>query len=367
MNRPRIAVSLASAVASAVFAVAAPAFAADPRCAADLDSSGSVDAADLSAMLAAWGSSDAAADLDDSGVVSGADLAILLVAWAEAVDCTPVSWGTVLEQEPDPAVVTDAGLRKAIVATGLPWRVRDNSTSIEMRLVPAGTFMMGCSSSDLATCFGTELPVHQVSLTSSFYIGRHEVTQAEWTAVVGLNPSFHQGAGFPEAPNLPVESVSRSAFLGFMSKSGLRLPTEAEWEYAYRAGTTTAFHGFPGAPEGTSNDALVGEIAWYSGNNGEPFSPENRPKVVGQKAANGLGLHDMSGNVQERVSDFYLGNYYSSSPGVDPTGPASGEYSVARGGAYWESPFFQRASSRVGVIDGAFGQNFVGFRVARNP
>ncbi|NBO46748.1 MAG: hypothetical protein EBU85_07080, partial [Actinobacteria bacterium] len=95
------------------------------------------------------------------------------------------TWYSVIEQAPNPAVVWDAALRAAIVATGKPWRVRDNGTGIEMVLIPPGTFNMGCSASVGYQCAGDEAPTHQVTLTSGFYLGRTEVTQAQWVAKMG--------------------------------------------------------------------------------------------------------------------------------------------------------------------------------------
>ena len=220
------------------------------------------------------------------------------------------NWYTVIEQFVNAAVVTDATLRNAITASGLPWRVRDNGTNIEMLLVPGGTFMMGCSPSTQYACASEESPTHQVTLTNAFYMGKTEVTQAQWTAKMGSNPSHFKT--FQESPSFPVEMVSWDMVAGangFMDKTGLRLPTEAEWEYAYRAGTTKAFHRYTGQPNGFNDDTLVGNIAWY--NNGSNANPQ----AVAQKAPNGLGLHDMAGNVYEWCQDWY-GLY--SNCGVNP-------------------------------------------------
>jgi formylglycine-generating enzyme required for sulfatase activity len=138
----------------------------------------------------------------------------------------------------------------------------------------------------------------------------------------------------------------------------MRLPTEAEWEYAYRAGTTTDFHGYTGNPSGTNDDNLVGNIAWYNANS----NGQTRP--VGGKLANGYGLHDMSGNVWEWVSDWY--GDYSCAPQTDPMGPASGAVRVMRGGSWKFSPVDLRASTRYyDTPDYAFVT--IGFRVARAP
>jgi len=274
------------------------------------------------------------------------------------------SWATLIEAAPDPAVVTSASMRAAIVATGLAWRVRDTATQIEMVLVPPGTFNMGCSPLPGGVCPGNELPVHAVTLTNAYYMGRYEVTQAQWTAVIGSNPSHFQSAS-PEVPaaqvpNRPVEKVSWTMVQGFLSATGMRLPTEAEWEYACRAGTTTAFHSMPKFPNGTSDAGQVGNIAWFTSNS----ASQTRP--VGGKAANALGLHDMSGNVREWVSDWYGSTYYASSPSTNPPGPSSGTNRVLRGGSWVDDSFILRSSFRVSGTPGItyFGY---GFRVVKNP
>jgi formylglycine-generating enzyme required for sulfatase activity len=140
----------------------------------------------------------------------------------------------------------------------------------------------------------------------------------------------------------------------------MRLPTEAEWEYAYRAGTTTAFHGFTGYLNGTNDDTLVGNIAWYLANS------SNQTRPVGGKAGNGFGLHDMAGNVWEWVNDWYSSSYYASSPAQNPPGPASGTYRVLRGVSWYDYTYGLRASFRYSTTpDGAY--NNVGCRAARAP
>jgi formylglycine-generating enzyme required for sulfatase activity len=279
------------------------------------------------------------------------------------------TWATLLEAVPDPAIVTSATLRAAITATGYAWRVRDNLTQIEMVLIPPGTFNMGCSASGQWPCQASEFPVHAVTLTNAFYMGRYEVTQAQWTARMGSNPSFFKSASAQvpagQVPNRPVESVSWTTVQGFLSATGTRLPTEAEWEYVYRAGTTTAFHSMPGFPNGTNDDNQVENISWYyTGTCSGGAECQTRP--VGQKAANGFGLHDMSGNVWEWVNDWYSGSYYASSPSTNPPGPASGSGRVLRGGSWIYNGDDQRSSSR-GSLSPSFGEINVGFRIVRSP
>jgi len=274
------------------------------------------------------------------------------------------AWATLIENTPDPSVVTDANLRQAITATGLAWRVKDTATQIEFVLIPPGTFNMGCSASQQYGCGSDENPVHQVTLTNAFYLGRYEVTQAQWTARMGSNPSQFQSAStqVPQAqvPQRPVDSVSWNMIQGFLSQTGMRLPMEAEWEYAYRAGTTTAFHGYTGQVSGTNDDSLLGNIAWFTSNS----NSQTRP--VGGKLGNGFGLHDMSGNVWEWVNDWYGSNYYVTSPSVNPPGPSSGQYRVLRGGVWYGVSYYCRASYRNKYNPGYSGLN-IGFRVARTP
>jgi formylglycine-generating enzyme required for sulfatase activity len=276
------------------------------------------------------------------------------------------SWATLIEPFPDPAVVTDAALRSAITATGYSWRVRDTATQIEMVLIPPGSFQMGCSPSIQEECDFDEVPVHAVTLTRPFYMGRYEVTQAQFTVLTkGYNPSWFQNAS-AEVPasqvhNRPVERVPWLAIRQELGDVGMRLPTEAEWEYAYRAGTTTAFHAMPDYHNGTNDDSQLGTIAWFNSNS----AGQTRP--VGQKAGNGFGLHDMSGNVAEWVEDSYSASYYASSPSVDPPGPGPSFRLTIRGGSFFDSSFGCRSSNRsyiVGLYESAV---WIGFRVARNP
>ncbi len=264
----------------------------------------------------------------------------------------PPAWCTVLEQTPNATVVPDATLRAAITATNLPWRVRDTGTGIEMVLIPPGTYTMGCSASNSYGCYGDETQ-HQVTLTNAFYLSRTEVTQAQWIAKMGSNPSYFTGD-----TSRPVEQVSWNDIQPFCTNNGLRLPTEAEWEYAYRAGTTTAFHGMPGYLNGTNDDNQLGTIAWLGSNSA------GCTHVVAGKAPNGFGLHDVAGNVWEWCQDWY-GNY-ASGPQTNPVGLGGGTERVIRGGSWTIDPGSGRASDRANYSPDTRGST-IGFRVARTP
>jgi formylglycine-generating enzyme required for sulfatase activity len=343
--------------------------AAMAQCPGDITGNGLVNGADLGLVLAAWGSDgsdEPGSDINADGQVNGADLSFVIEAFGPCI--TVPGWATLIEAKPDPSVVWDADLRAAITATGLAWRVKDTATQMEMVLIPPGSFDMGCVTGSVQNpCSSSQLPVHTVTLTNAFYLGRYEVTQAQWQARMGSNPSYWQSPSsdvpVDQIPNRPVEQVSWNMIAGaggFMAQTGMRLPTEAEWEYAYRAGTTTAFHGFTGYLNGTNDDTLVGSIAWYTSNS----NGQTRP--VGGKAANGFGLHDMAGNVFEWVSDWYSGSYYESSPSQNPPGPASGMSRVLRGGSWPYLTNFLRSSYRFsGTPGGTF--NVFGCRAARNP
>jgi formylglycine-generating enzyme required for sulfatase activity len=157
-----------------------------------------------------------------------------------------------------------------------------------------------------------------------------------------------------------VERVSWSAIQDFLSTGGLRLPSEAEWEFAYRAGTTTAFHSMPGYPNGFDDPGLASAIAWFGPQSGNQTNP------VGTKAPNSLGLQDMAGNVWEMVTDYFSTDYYASSVTTNPPGPGSGTDRVLRGGGFGNSVFTLRASFRAAVSPEATDIGG-GFRAAKTP
>jgi formylglycine-generating enzyme required for sulfatase activity len=325
----------------------------------DFGLDGSVSGKDLGYLLSVWGTPDPFADVTGDGTVNGADLGTLLANWGPTPfggTCLGVpAWATLVEYTPDPAVVTDPALRAAIAATGLAWRVRDTATQVEMLLVPPGTFQMGCiMGSNQYGCYGEELPVHQVTLTNAFYLGRYELTQSQWVAKMGSNPSYFQGQS--DSPSRPVERVSWTTIQGYLGATGFRLPTEAEWEYACRAGTQTPFY------NGSTDDSTVGSLAWYGSCCGGNSGGETHP--IGGKAANAFGFHDMLGNVWEWVNDWYGG--YTSAAQTNPTGPVSATNRVVRGGSWYGDSDSVRSSYRDSDTPGNSYIN-IGFRVARTP
>jgi formylglycine-generating enzyme required for sulfatase activity len=359
-RRPHLRV-LGGVVASAALAFAGSALA--DGCPGDLDGDAQVGASDLSMLLVSWGeSSKSGADINGDGTVDAADLSSLLMSWGSCI--TVPAWATLVEAAPDATVVSDPAAREAIAETGLAWRVRDAGTGIEMILIPPGTYDMGCSLLNGGNCSSNQFPRHAITIPEAFYIGRYEVTQAEWAGEMGTNPSHF--ASVYEAADHPVEMVSHDMIQNFLSSSGLRLPTEAEWEYAYRAGTHTAYHAGPGFPDGIVSADDIDDIAWHVENVGEIGGPTFSTKKIGTKAANGFGLHDMSGNVWEWVADWYGYNYYSSSPSTDPQGPATGELRVVRGGSWVTPPSMLTSSIRDNAYPDTVNIN-LGFRVARNP
>ena len=198
-----------------------------------------------------------------------------------------------------------------------------------MVYVEGGTFIMGATAEQKKT-YKDEKPAHSVTL-SSFYIGKYEVTQALWKAVMGSNPSNWKG------DNLPVEMVSWNDCQTFLRKlnamtgKNFRLPTEAEWEFAARGGNKNRGYQYSG-----SN--VLSDVAWYADNSG------SKTHNVGAKAPNELGIYDMSGNVWEWCQDWKKS--YSSSPQTNPKGPSSGSSRVYRGGSWILSARGCRVASR---------------------
>ena len=241
---------------------------------------------------------------------------------------------------------------KADPETGYPYEAWLKQPRMEFVLIPAGEFMMGSGISaeevawrygGLADYFTHEHPQHRVQITKPFWLGKYEVTQGQWQAVTEEPP----WAGQEYAKSNPRHAVSwvpSDDCQSFISKLAERtaakvfaFPTEAQWEYACRAGTQTAYSFGGSAPQ-------LKDYAWYEDNAkqvGEEYA-----HAVGSKRPNAWGLYDMHGNVWEWCADWYGKDYYASSPAVDPTGPASGRARVLRGGGWSNQDWDARCAAR---------------------
>jgi formylglycine-generating enzyme required for sulfatase activity len=237
-----------------------------------------------------------------------------------------------------------------------------NAVTMKLALIPAGKFMMGSPDSEQGRDskegpqrVGNEGPQHEVVITKPFYMGATEVTQAQYEAVMGTNPSKFKG------PMNPVEMVSWHEAVEFCrrlsEKTGktFRLPTEAEWEYASRVGSKTRF-------SFGDSDSTLGDYAWYKSNSG------GKTHLVGRKKPNAWGLYDMHGNVAEWCADWY--GSYSSGSSTDPQGAGSGRSRVVRGGAWFNvAPGTFRCAFRyfsAGFVP-TFRSHDTGFRCTTTP
>ena len=221
----------------------------------------------------------------------------------------------------------------------------DSVSELELNWVkiPDGTFEMGCLLEE-SDCNSSELPVHSVSL-SAFEMLETEVTEGQYYEGTGKHQSCNQFG-----PDYPVECVNWYDAKSFCKKVGGRLPTEAEWEYAARGGTTTKFYC-------GNNDACVDDIAWYDQNSLGHKMP------VKSKQSNVHGLYDILGNVFEWTGDYWDPDYYPASPSQDPQGPATGKGVVGRGGSYTFDISYLRVSVRGFWV--SVGSSFGGFRCVR--
>ena len=293
-------------------------------------------------------------------------------------DSAPTDPG--LETKPDSAFII-AGNPDSKSST--PEFVTTRVGQIKLKRIPAGTFRMG-SAADDNDARPNEKPQHQVRITKPFYLGIYEVTQAQYESVIGSNPSYFSPTGDGKdkvagrsTSEYPVERVSWKDAVKFCNAlsrkeslkpfyeengenvaildrrgSGYRLPTEAEWEYACRAGSA-ARYSFGNAP------ALLLEHGWIEANSGGVSHP------VGEKRPNGFGIYDMHGNVCEWCSDLWDAGYYKKSPEVDPPGPLVAPFRLTRGGTWQNSGLAARSAFRNEGRPGVKASNR-GFRLARN-
>ena len=223
---------------------------------------------------------------------------------------------------------------------------------MELIWCPPGSFTMGSPTSEQGR--NDDEAQHPVTLTKGFWLGKYEVTQRQWESVMGNNPARIQKTDHP------VEQVSWEdcqAFIRAVHRANpelaVRLPTEAEWEYACRAGEASEW--------GRRSDGTVETLdvmGWYGKNSGYQTHP------VGQKESNALGLYDMHGNVEEWCSDSYGYKYYSNSPQIDPQGPSAYVYQrVVRGGSYCDSAKGCRSARRNKHLSSSDRYDYLGFRL----
>ncbi|MDD4873030.1 MAG: formylglycine-generating enzyme family protein [Kiritimatiellae bacterium] len=276
-------------------------------------------------------------------------------------ESTPPSQSKEVRNRPDTQTATD--IQRNPAAT--PKMIKTES-GVEMVIIPGGSFMMG----DKQEATDSQ-PLHKVTI-SSFCIDRYEVTQEQYEDLIGNNPAKYEGA------KLPIEQVRWTQAARYCNArsvkenlkpcydetkwtcdfdaNGYRLPTEAEWEYACRAGTTT--------PYSFGNDIRsLDSYAWFKGNSGK------KTHIVGGKNPNPWGLYDMHGNVTEWCNDWYNPQYYATSPEKDPRGPDNGTKRVLRGGSWSNPPEKCISSFRVSdtpiLSDVCLGYDIYGFRCAK--
>lgn len=293
----------------------------------------------------------------------------------------------------DPEVHRRANLAIAMILDNC--KVSD-STGLELVLIESGTFQMGSPNNESGRRDDEWL--HSVRITRQFFIGKYEVTQMQYESVMKSNPSAFRTA--PEGTDIrrfPVESVTWFDAIEFCNRlskqdgyppyyelsevkhseksivsagvkvkggNGFRLPTEAEWEYACRAGTSTPFH-FPGRNTGKQSNVKATRATGAYGI-GSTWKDHERTTQVGSYPPNTLGLHDMLGNAGEWVWDWYDRDFYRDSPKQDPTGPETGRHRVLRGGSWLVTEANSRSASRFYHTSDE-RKNYAGFRVARTP
>jgi formylglycine-generating enzyme required for sulfatase activity len=282
---------------------------------------------------------------------------VLAAVWVLCVGCGEASTAVA---DPSDEANQSGIVQEGVVPANGPKSIAgkklvENSIGMTFVRIPKGTFLMGSPPDEEGS--SDDERQHEVTLTRDFYLGVYEVTQAQYKKVMGKNPSYFTGDKVAErnpktgrfvrdvdSANHPVDTVSHDEAVEFcrrlselpdeqMAGRRYRVPTEAEWEYACRAGSKTAF-------SFGNNATALGSYAWYAENSNE------MTHAVGGKKPNAFGLYDMHGNVWEWCSDWYDEKYYANSPATDPKGPDSGSFRVLRGGSWDSEPSGVRCASR---------------------
>lgn len=287
------------------------------------------------------------------------DVPVVVVNWRNAA--LAASESPKISQTPTLPSSNSAAPQSRAPVVAQQARVSRNAIGIEFVQLDPGEFKMGCSPGDSA-CKDDERPAHLVKLTKVFQIAKYEVTSEQWRAVMKSGPSgilVSSGSsgtkvidsGSPQMPLMGVSWDDAQTFIARLNANDdgykYRLPTEAEWEYAARAGTTGPYY------------AESTDVGWFSENS------SSQPHATGQKKPNAWGLYDMLGNVPEFVQDWYDATYYSTSPATDPPGPSSGQTIITRGGNFFFSTRDARVSARRGSDKRDSPSPINGFRVVR--
>ncbi len=276
--------------------------------------------------------------------------------------------------------LSDSELNKLVLALdkylskpieGRNWTVQLGAgTCLEMNWVNPGTFMMGSPKNELGR--SDNEAQHQVTLTKGFWLGKYEVTQAQWYAVMETDPSYFKGS------LRPVDQVSYNDVLVFCQRLTEKeraagrlsnqyeytLPTDAQWEYACRAGTTTALNSGKDLTAAEGLCANLNEVGWYGNSSSGGGNAGEVTHIVGQKKPNAWGFYDMHGNVWEWCLNWY--EEYSSMAVTDPTGPSTGSKRAFRGGSFWDNPCFCRSAFHHSELPDLKSGN-EGFRLALVP
>ncbi|MDA0748543.1 MAG: SUMF1/EgtB/PvdO family nonheme iron enzyme [bacterium] len=298
---------------------------------ADFNGNGTVDFSDFVLFAQAYNSTQTRYDLNGNGTVDFSDFILFARAYGQRAG-----------QEDNSLTVTLSG-----------------STTMDLVYVQPGTFTMGSPGSEPGRD-SDEGPQHEVTISQGFHLGKYEVTQGQWQAVMGTTPWGGQSSVQSNA-NHPAAYVSWNDAQAFIHKLNVaagdslyRLPTEAEWEYACRARTTTRW-------SFGDDESQLKDYAWYYDNAWAIV--EQYGHEVGTKKANLWGLHDMHGNVWEWCQDWY--GSYSSSAQVDPMGPVSGLARVVRGGGFYHLALFTRSAYRISASPSFPPSPHLGFRLLR--
>ena len=297
--------------------------------------------------------------------------------------CTTAALGA----EPDPAHLQSPFDLKTANASQKEWAshlgrnvVETNSVGIKLAIIPPGGFLMGSPKGEkgFANEKDDDAPQHRVQITKPFYISIYTVTQTEYLRVMGENPSWFSNLSTARVISGPLKGIDTAAFpvekvswdsaqlfckrLTKIEGKSYRLPTEAEWEYACRAGTTAPFN--VGATLSSAQANFIGNRHLYEDSPRGPVI--GHPCAVGSFQPNSFGVYDMHGNIAQWCQDWYDANYYAISPPDNPQGPASGESRVMRGGCYDTFAAYCRSAFR-DRADHDARLKFVGFRIVCDP